>query len=85
MKIFLYRNYSAAHSLAGIAHEILIENRNAANAKVCCLRSQVDELWQAAGEMLPHVIPAQFIRNAGKTLALLKNRDTISFPIHSSA
>ena len=85
MKNFLHRNYTAAYSLAGIAHEILIETRNAANTKACCLRSQVEELWQAAGEMLPHVIPAQIIRHAEKTLQLLKNRDTISFPFHPNA
>lgn len=85
MKKFLYSNFPAARSLAGIAHEILVETRNAANTKACVLRSQVEELWQAAGEMLPLVNSVQLIRNVEKTLKVLKNRDTISFPMHPSA
>jgi anti-sigma factor RsiW len=80
MKKFLSTHLSTAHSLAGIAHEMLLETRDAAATKVSDLRSQVDELWQAAGDMLPSAKPAALMRRVELTVQALKERDIIRFP-----
>ena len=80
MKKFLSTHLPTAHSLAGIAHGMLIETRDAAATKVSNLRSQVDDLWQAAGDMLPNAKPAAFMRRVERTVRALKRRDIIQFP-----
>lgn len=80
MKKFISTHLPTAHSLAGIAHEILVETRNAAVTKVSDLRSQVDDLWQAAEEMIPSARPAALIGHVERTLKVLQKRDVIGFP-----
>ena len=80
MKNFLSTHLPAARSLAGIAREILTETHNAATTKVSDLRSQVDELWRAAGEMLPAKKTATVVRHVQRTYEALRNRDVIRFP-----
>ena len=59
---------------------MLLETREAAATKVSDLRSQVDDLWQAAGEMLPKAKPAALMRRVEFTVRALKERDIIRFP-----
>ncbi len=80
MKKFISTQLQTAHSLAGIAHDILLETRNAARTKVSDLRSQVDDLWQAAEEMLPHAKPAAILNRVEKAVSALQKRDSIGFP-----
>jgi len=80
MKKFLSTHLPTAHSLAGIAHEMFLETRAAAATKVSDLRSQVDDLWEAAGEMLPGARPAALMRRVELTVRALKERDIIRFP-----
>ncbi len=80
MKDFISTHLPAAHSLAGIAREILLETHSAATHKVSNLRSQVEDLWEAAGEMLPREKTADVVRHVKRTYAALKNRDLIRFP-----
>lgn len=84
MKKFISTHLPTAHTLAGIAHEILLETRAVAVTKVSDLRSQVDDLWQAAEDMLPHAKPAAIISRVEKTMertiSALQKRDAIGFP-----
>ncbi len=80
MKKFIATHLPTAQSLAGIAREILIETRDAAATKVSDLRSQVDDLWQAAEDMLPHAKPAAIFHRVEKTITALQKRDAIGFP-----
>jgi len=80
MKKFVATHLPAAHTLAGIAHELLLETRQAATTKVSDLRSQVEDLWQAAGDMIPRARPAELIRHVETTLDALQKRDLIGFP-----
>lgn len=80
MKDFLSSRLPAARSLAGIAHELLLETRQAATARVSDLRAQVEELWQSAGDMVPRPDPAALLRHVETTLEVLKKRDLIGFP-----
>ena len=80
MKQFISTQLKTAQSLAGIAHEILLETRDAAKGKVSDLRSQVDDLWQTAEEMLPHARPAALLDRVEKAVSALQKRDAIGFP-----
>ncbi len=80
MKKLLATHLPTAYSLAGIAHDVLIETRNSATHKVSDLRKQVDELWQAADDMLPHKKTTEVVRHFEKVLIALKNRGRIEFP-----
>ena len=80
MKKFITTQLQTAHSLAGIAHDILLETRDAAKTRVSDLRSQVDDLWQAAEDMLPHAKPAALLDRVEKAVAALQKRDSIGFP-----
>ncbi len=80
MKKLLSTHLPTAYSLAAIAREILIDTHNAATTKVCDLRSQVDELWRAADDMLPRKRTTEAIRRVENALRALRNRDTIEFP-----
>jgi anti-sigma factor RsiW len=84
MKKFISTHLPTAQSLAGIAHEILLETRAAAATRVSDLRSQVDDLWQAAEDMLPHARPAAIMnrveKTVEKTISALQKRDAIGFP-----
>lgn len=80
MKEFLSSHLPAARSLAGIAHELLLETRQAATARVSDLRGQVEELWHLAGDMVPRPDPAALMRHVESTIEGLKKRDLIGFP-----
>lgn len=80
MKKFISTHLPTAHSLAGIAHEILLETRDRAVTKVSDLRAQVDDLWQVAEDMLPHAKPAALMNRVEKTISELQERDLIGFP-----
>jgi len=80
MKNFFSTHLPAAGSLAGIAREMLAETHNAATTKVSDLRSQVEDLWQAAGELLPRDKTASLVRHVKRTYEALRNRDIIRFP-----
>lgn len=75
MKELLSTHLPTVHSLAGIARDLLAETRAAATTKASDLRSQVDELWEAAGDMTR---PA--VRHVGRTIDALRDRDLIVFP-----
>jgi len=80
MKALIYSHLPVARSLAKIASDLLVETRQAAVTRVSDLRSQVDDLWQAAGELLPQAKPAVLARHVERTLETLRNRDMIQFP-----
>ncbi|MFZ4681001.1 MAG: hypothetical protein ACOYMS_00740 [Terrimicrobiaceae bacterium] len=80
MKNFLSTHLPTATSLAGIARDMLAETHNAASTKVSDLRSQVEDLWQLAGEALPRKKTADMVRHVKRTYEALRNRDLISFP-----
>lgn len=77
MKKFVATHLPTAHTLAGIAHELLLETRQAATTRVSDLRSQVEELWLAAGDMAK---PTELMRHVETTLEVLQKRDLIGFP-----
>ena len=80
MENFLSTHLPTAGSLAGIARDMLAETHSAATTKVSDLRSQVEDLWQAAGEMLPRDKTASVVRHVKRTYDALRNRDIIRFP-----
>jgi len=80
MKKFLSTHLPTARSLAGIAHEILLETREAAATKVSDLRSQVNDLWEAAGEEV-RTRPARLKRQVKTVVEALRHRDMIAFPV----
>ncbi len=80
MKKFISTHLPTAVSLADIAHEILVETRNAAVTKASDLRAQVEELWESAGEMLPRAKSRDLMRKVESAIETLRNRDTIGFP-----
>lgn len=80
MKKLLSAQLVAARSLATVAHEMLLETRQAATSRVSDLRAQVEDLWNLAGDVLPHAKPAAIIRRVEDSLESLRQRDTIVFP-----
>ena len=80
----LLLQFPTALSLAEAAQEKLSETRDAAVNKVSNLRSQVDDLWAAAGEMLPRPKKA-LVQRLESALKAMRNRDTIGFPLQRKA
>ncbi len=80
MKKLITTHLPTACSLAGIAHEMLIETRNSATHKVSDLRKQLDELWQLADDMLPRQKTTDVVHRVEKVLVALKDRGRIEFP-----
>jgi len=80
MKKLLSTHLPTAYSLAGIAHEMLIETRISATNKVSNFRKQVDELWRLADDMLPREKATEVADHVEKVLSALRSRGRIEFP-----
>jgi hypothetical protein len=80
MKKLFSTHLPTACSLAGIAHEMLIDTRDSATHKVSNLRKQVDELWRTADDLLPREKTAEVVQHVEKVLSLMKSRGRIEFP-----
>lgn len=80
MKEFISSHLPTATTLAGIAREILVDTRNAAATKVSDLRSQVDDLWQTADEMLPRKQASELMLRVERAVESMRNRHQIGFP-----
>ncbi len=80
MKKLFSTHLPTVHSLAGIAHEMLLDTRDSASHKVSNLRKQVDELWRIADDLLPREKTTEVVRHVEKVVTALKNRGNIEFP-----
>lgn len=80
MKKLITNSLLTTRSLANTAREILADTRDAAADSINDLRTQVEELWAAAGELMPRPDPKVLMDHVESTLENLRNRDLIAFP-----
>ena len=64
-------------SLAGAARDLLVDTRARAGMHIESLKSQLDELWRSAEEMLPVSSPADLIEHVERTLEDLRSWSAI--------
>jgi hypothetical protein len=62
----------ALRSLAGSAHALLDSAHALAEVHIHDLKSQIDDLWEAAEEMIPRSVPTDLIAHVERTLDELR-------------
>lgn len=72
MNIRPCRNELDLHSLAGTARAIIRSTRTVAEVHITDLKEQLDDLWQAAEDLIPRTTPADLIGHVEKTLKDLR-------------